>query len=436
MATEYKLSYTGAEINEKLGKVSQLETAIDDDIEFLHKKHESNQNNLANVSDDVREISEQASLNENKINWLYEALIAARLIDVAQVGDVKYKSIDEAITAWTHNTTLTLLCNVTLSDTIQLNSTETHTLDLGMYTMTAAPDKNAIEIIACGAGSTEKYALIINADENNPGGIDAGNKSVVYYSYKKGGITSDDRPILRINGGVFTGSTSTFGSAGIYSVGSAARKCMTLQVEGGVFNCSVVGTTKGKYIISGGTFNDKIMCSNDSTANTLISGGTFKDLTTFSADSNNNRFWIGTGFGNPNVGVYIDNNGYMVIGGDVITEPGTQFKAFSTVYSSYSSYLKYSSVDENGLYFTSVIEALNKYNKTSGNVTVYATSLDLTELNYKGTINLPETTTKFTVTFNKGTYPAWTVTTSAEGKEVTYEDVVSGWSVTRTYTIS
>lgn len=30
MATEYKLSYTGAEINEKLGKVSQLETAIAD----------------------------------------------------------------------------------------------------------------------------------------------------------------------------------------------------------------------------------------------------------------------------------------------------------------------------------------------------------------------------------------------------------------------
>lgn len=30
MATEYKLSYTGAEINEKLGKVSQIETAIAD----------------------------------------------------------------------------------------------------------------------------------------------------------------------------------------------------------------------------------------------------------------------------------------------------------------------------------------------------------------------------------------------------------------------
>ena len=50
---------------------------------------------------------------------------------VAKVGNTEYATIDEAIAAWTNNTTLTLLSDVTLSDVITLKSTEYHILDLG-----------------------------------------------------------------------------------------------------------------------------------------------------------------------------------------------------------------------------------------------------------------------------------------------------------------
>ena len=102
---------------------------------------------------------------------------------VAKVGDTGYETIDEAIAKWTNGTTLTLLSNVTLSDTIELYSTEHHILDLGTYTMTAASGKNAIEIIASGAGSSEKNAITIKADSSIPGGINAGSKSVIYYDF-------------------------------------------------------------------------------------------------------------------------------------------------------------------------------------------------------------------------------------------------------------
>ena len=50
--------------------------------------------------------------------------------NVAKVGNTEYKTIDEAIAAWTNGTTLTLLADVTLSDVVTLKSTEHHILNL------------------------------------------------------------------------------------------------------------------------------------------------------------------------------------------------------------------------------------------------------------------------------------------------------------------
>lgn len=315
--------------------------------------------------------------------------IVASTGNVAKVGNTEYATIDEAIANWTHNTTLTLLADVTLSDVITLNSTEHHILDLGTYTMTAASEKDAFVIKACGTGSSERNALTINADTTNPGGINAGNKRVVYYKYADGGISAEDRPIIIINGGVFTGSTSSFGTAGIYTIGTAARKCATLNISGGTFNCSINGSGKSKLLISGGTFNYSVGSQGDSTCYRLISGGAFKTIGFMTADSNNTKFWIGTAMGNSNVGVHVNDTGYIVIGGPVITEPGT-FEASSANYSGASSYLQYSSAKENGLYYTSVAEALADNNKTTGSVTVYVDELDMTGISYKGTIVVPE----------------------------------------------
>ena len=121
---------------------------------------------------------------------------------VAKVGEKTYGTIDEAVANWTNGTTLTLMADVTLTDVVKLKSTEHHILNLGTYTMTAASGKHAIEI-TCEGRSSASYALTVNADATNPGGITATGKSCIYY--KKSGSTKD-RPIILINNGVFTGS--------------------------------------------------------------------------------------------------------------------------------------------------------------------------------------------------------------------------------------
>ena len=288
---------------------------------------------------------------------------------VAKVGNTEYATINDAIANWTNGTTLTLLADVTLSDVVTLKSTEHHILDLGTYTMTAASGKNAIVIQACGTGSAERTAITINADATNPGGINAGSKSVVYYKYADGGISTEDRPIIKINGGVFTGSTSSWGTAGIYTIGTAARKCATLNITGGTFNCTINGSGKSKLIVSGGTFNYSVGSQGDSTALRLISGGKFKTLGFMTADSNNTKFWFGTSMGNSNVGLYVDNDGYLVVGGPVITEVSAQYPAVASNATKWSSYLAYSAAATYGLFYEDAAMAIKKHGEA--NVTVW-----------------------------------------------------------------
>ena len=284
---------------------------------------------------------------------------------VAKVGNTEYGTIDEAIAAWTNNTTLTLMAHVTLSDVVTLKSTEHHILDLSTFTMTAAEGKNAFVIKACGTGDSERTAITIKADGSNPGGINAGKKSVIYYKYADGGIEGNDRPIIKIEGGVFTGSTSSIGTTGIHTIGSEARKCATLNISGGVFNCSIYGSSKSKLLISGGIFHYSVGSQGDSTALRLISGGTFKTLGFMTADSNNTKFWFGTSMANSNVGLYINDDNYLVVGGPVITEFGDKFAAKATNPTKWSSYLAYSSVATNGLYYTNAEMAIAKHGEAN-----------------------------------------------------------------------
>ena len=267
----------------------------------------------------------------------------------AKVGNTEYGSIDEAIANWTNNTTLTLLDDVTLSDVVTIKSTEHHILNLDTYTLTAASGKNAIEI-TCNGRTSASYALTINADATHPGGITASGKACIYYN-KSG--TTKDRPIILINNGVFTGSYS------INSTSNGNTNCPQVWINGGVFN-SYMNLTKNMLRVSGGIFHAKIYCTGDQNAYRLISGGCFcpQGWQFMTADASN-KFavssvmskdgsgnWIGT----YDIGVYVNKEGYLVVGGPVITEsPGDNYEKKS--YSSWSSYLKYSSAATYGLYY-------------------------------------------------------------------------------------
>ena len=276
-------------------------------------------------------------------------------IPVAKIGNTEYTSIDEAIANWTNGTTLTLIANVTLSNVIELKSTEYHVLDLGTYTMTAASKKDAIQITAEGRTSAS-YALDIKADATNPGGIIATGKAVVKTTGKSG---VKDRPIIRFYNGVFTGTNV------ISHSGSNGTNCPQFQFHGGVFNGTI---TANRALIQfyGGTFNGSLMMSVDSSAYALISGGRFKQLNNnYGSALNSDKFTIGSAKGVFDRGVYVDDEGYFVVGGPVITDFGDMFAAKATNASKAGSYLPYSSAAANGLYYTNAAAAIAKHGEAN-----------------------------------------------------------------------
>ncbi len=343
-------------------------------------------------------------------------------VAVAQVGSTTYTSIDDAVAAWTAGTTLTLLDDVTLSDVIKISSKEHHILNLGTHTLTAASGKNAIEITPDGAGRAAKACLTINADSVAPGGITANGKACIYYK-KTNGI--DDRLMVTVNGGVFNGSSAISSSSN-----NGGQSCPYYVINGGTFNASV-SLTKAMLKITGGTFNGMLSCTGDSTAYRLISGGSFKSFTFMTADASN-KFVIGSAKDVYDVGVHVDENGYLVVGGPVITEPGTAYEA-STDYGTWHSYLKYSSAAANGLYWVDADKAMEK--KSSGSVTVHAPALDLTDSSFKGTLLMTDEDETLAITLGEDETPAWKVDTDLPGKTVAYTVTTASGTVTRIYSV-
>ena len=270
---------------------------------------------------------------------------------VAKVNNAEYYTVDKAIAAWTHNSTLTLLSDVKLTDVVTLKSTEYHILDLGTYTMTAASKKDAIQITAEGRSSAS-YALDIKADATNPGGITATGKAVVRTTGKSG---VKDRPIIRFYNGVFNASNV------INHSGSNGTNCPQFQFYGGVYNGTI---TANRALIQfyGGTFNGSLFMSVDSSAYALISGGKFKQLSNlYGSALNADKFTIGSGTGVFDRGVYVDNEGYYVVVKDVISEFTDKLVAKVNIKPGVNDYLYYSSVPTYGLYYEDAQMAIDKH---------------------------------------------------------------------------
>ncbi len=317
---------------------------------------------------------------------------------VAKVGNTEYATIDEAIANWTNNTTLTLLADVTLSDVITLNSTEHHKLNLSSYTMTAANGKNAINITANGL-TKQTYILTIDADPDNPGCIQTTNNNYNIVNYNAG--TKDYRPIILINNGIFNGK--------ITLTGQSNSSYLTLDIKNGVFNNSI-SANKAKLMISNGVFHGSVGSQGSSISYRLISGGRFKSFEFMTADSNNTKFWIGTKMATSDVGLYVDEEGYLVVGGPVITnfDVNTDLTCYTTYYQAWNTMndlLQYSSAKENGLYYESIKVAMSDsdINKDGRTLNIHRGTLDLTSETSKyvfnGTINLPNDDSEFTVKF-------------------------------------
>ena len=314
--------------------------------------------------------------------------------NVAKVGNTEYATIDEAIANWTNGTTLTLLADVTLSDVITLKSTEHHILNLGTYTMTAAKNKDAIQYVVNGRSSLG-VALDIKADATNPGGITASGGAVVRHTKPLFSAPTKDRPITRFYGGIFNASYVVRQGGTISGAGYTGASAPSFQFYGGEYNGTIY-TNRSLNQFYGGTFNGSLQMSVDSSAYTLIAGGTFKNLSNLmNSELNDDKFMIASHKCSSTCGcgvsqiydkeLYIDDNGNYVIAtpsqgsiqAAVAKTPGT------------NDYLAYSKVaTESALNYTNVETALK--NNKSATVTVYADEVDMSGINFTGTIVVPE----------------------------------------------
>jgi hypothetical protein len=162
--------------------------------------------------------------------------------------------------------------------------------------------------------------------------------------------------MVTINGGIFDCTISS-------SSNNGGQACPYFVFNGGTFNKSI-NLTKAMLKVTGGTFHGMFSCTGDSTAHRLISGGTFKSLTFMTADAAN-KFAIGTDKQVYNVGLYVNEDGYLVVGGPVITDFGDRFEAKATNATKWSSYLKYSSAAANGLYYVNADMAITKHGEAN-----------------------------------------------------------------------
>lgn len=357
----------GVKVNAETGVTYAVDICVGKNLDIIDVKHEGESIIGFTYDIDTGIVSfETDSFSPFEI--VYKTL-------AAKVGNNVYYTIDDAIANWTNNSTLTLLSDVTLSDVIKLSSTEYHILDLGIYTMTAAKNKDAIQIENNGRASAS-YALDIKTDTNNPGGITAKGKAIVRTAGKS---SVKDRPIIRFYNGVFNASYI------VYHTGSNGTNCPQFQFHAGEYNGTVY-TNRTLNQFYGGTFNGSLMMSVDSSAYTLIAGGRFKQLSNlYMSALNSNKFTIGSAKGTFDKEVYVNDDGYYVvtstkpadIAASVEKTPGT------------NDYLAYSKVKSDGkLDYTDVYVALK--NNRSANITVYVNELDLAGISFTGTIIVPE----------------------------------------------
>lgn len=175
---------------------------------------------------------------------------------VAQIGDVKYETLKDAINAANTGDTITLLVNTTEDVTINKNIT----LDLGGKTLTNTSSGKATVTIDKGATATVQNGSIIGGTS--------------YYNIQNNGIAT------------FTGVTATAGNTG----SSMIDNWGTLTIESGTYEggLNVVKSEEGSTLtINGGKFTGTYAPSSDYTAvilvygNTTITGGEFiQSLTT------------------------------------------------------------------------------------------------------------------------------------------------------------
>ena len=183
---------------------------------------------------------------------------------VAQIGDVKYESLQEAFNAANNDDVVKVLAEVTLSQAAVVPADKTVTLDLNGQTITATSSTignmgNLTVVDNAGNGkivSTGNVAIFVGDNSTttiNSGIIESVEGAVITGRVK--GAT------ININGGTLSASDN----AVVAGNGSAGFGGNTINIAGGTFNggiktagyvaCGIYAPNNDVWNITGGTFN-------------------------------------------------------------------------------------------------------------------------------------------------------------------------------------
>lgn len=210
---------------------------------------------------------------------------------------IEYASFAEALSAWTDNSTLTLLADVTTSSTISVSGTKT--LDLNGYELKMTGSGRVIAI-------PQGASLTLNDVEENTGRITGGNAD------RGAGVRNDGTFIM--NGGTITGNTASYHGGGVYTITADASFIM----NGGIITGNTANRLAGGVCVSGPfTMNGGKITNN--TSNGTGGGGVYVDssfVMNGGEISSNNA-------SNNGGGVYV-NGGTLTLSGSAVIKNNTK----------------------------------------------------------------------------------------------------------------
>ncbi|MBR3610569.1 MAG: right-handed parallel beta-helix repeat-containing protein [Oscillospiraceae bacterium] len=237
-------------------------------------------------------------VEDHQVKYENGAYIVVEKDFVAQVGETKYESLEEAVAAATEGATITLLADVVLADTLTIPAEKTITLDLNGKTISQTK------------AQTAGYQMILN-DGNLTIADSVGTGKISYTDSGNGGEYISDtiynRGTLVIKGGTIENlSSETVASNGYpHAVDNySGIRDTSLTIEGGTIYCAeysairmfcVSATNKADLVINGGTIKGAVDMQNgtkDAALGSLtINDGTFETT----KNANNIRFanWNG-----------------------------------------------------------------------------------------------------------------------------------------------
>ena len=183
-------------------------------------------------------------------------------VAVAKIGDVMYATLEAAIAAAQAGETVTIVKDIKLAAAVQIGKKVA--LDLSTFTVTAAENSHAFELLA-------GCQLTVNADATNPGHIVCGEGKRCLFT--DNAVSAGAKSVV-INGGVFDG-VCEFNPWGSGHSGEKAA-ALDLVINGGLFNDEVIGYRLYHATVNGGTFEKRCEFGTTSTCYSAFKGGKFK----------------------------------------------------------------------------------------------------------------------------------------------------------------